>query len=202
MNKLNRTPHCLAALLTAFLTVVAGAAQASSEIEDVLVGESWQTVLVKQITGDEETVRGHLLFTTDIEATGVAFRCEKGKLIALVSAQPLDFKQMLGLRFRGSEDWQVSFSLNGVDEQTEEWVQMYRGRIFMVKKLQTTRQLFELANTEGSFEFTRKYGKPVTVTLPAPDQAVFDEFLNGCQLQEKYLPELHAASGTSPLPRG
>ncbi len=201
MNKPQLSKICCTALLAGLLTAIAAVAQASLETEDVILGKNWQTVLVKQVANGEETVRGRLLFTTDTEATGIAFRCEKGKMFALVSTRPVDFKRMLGLRFRGSEDWQVSFTLNGGDPQNEEWVQMYRGRIFMVKELRTTRQLFELANSQGSFDFTRKYGKPVTVALPAPEPEVFDKFLQDCQLQDKYLPDLQAASKAASPPQ-
>jgi hypothetical protein len=167
-------------------------------VEDDFTGQHWQAVSVKEIDGEEETVRGHLLFTLDSAANGVAFRCEKGKLAALVSSEPVDFRQLLQLRFHGSEDWPVSFSLNGSELRNEDWVQLYRGRIFMVRELQTTRELFNLAYQQGNVEFTRKYGKAVQVSMPPLEPDVFEGFLQSCQLSSKYLPESLPAPGVTP----
>jgi len=151
--------------------------------------EQWRSVKVKTEVNGEEVVRGHMLFTTRTDSAGVAFVCDKGKLIAMFSSEPVDFQQLLDLRFHGSKDWQVRYTLNGSDEKTEDWVQMYRGRIFMVREVATTKQIFQLANTQGQVEFTRRYGKPVTVTMPAPESGTFAEFLQVCALKSKYLPE-------------
>jgi hypothetical protein len=157
-------------------------------VEDDHMGEHWQTVRVKEVVDDEERVRGYLLFTLDSAANGAAFRCEKGKLAALVSSEPVDFKQLLQLRFHGSEDWPVSFSLNGAEQRNEDWVQLYRGKIFMVREIGTTKELFDLARQQGNVEFTRKYGKAVQVNMPPLDAEVFDGFLQSCKLKSKYLP--------------
>jgi len=195
-----KRPYLNSLLLGAYLLVASFAVSTHLAADPALAPEAapdaewqWHLVKVKTEINGEEVVKGHLLFTTDPESVGAAFRCDKGKLIALLSSEPVNFRQLLDLRFHGSEDWQVRYTLNGGDEKTEDWVQMYRGRIFMVRNVETTKEIFRLANSQGTVEFTRKYGKPVSVTMPAPRREVFDEFLQVCALKSDYQPELLAS---------
>lgn len=202
MVKTLNLPIPATVVLAVMLSTLASPLYAGSTrlVEDDQAGEHWQTVSVKEIDDDEEKVRGHLLFTLDSAANGAAFRCDKGRLAALVSTEPVDFRQLLQMRFHGSGDWPVSFSLNGSEVRNEDWVQMYRGKIFMVREPETTKKLFNLAKQQGSVEFTRKYGKAVQVTMPPPEPEVFDGFLQSCKLKSKYLPGLLAAPEPGPSP--
>ena len=149
---------------------------------------AWQITKIAEFKNDKKYSRGLLLYTTGADKMSVAFRCESGKLFAFLAVKPADFKQILQQRSQSPRDREVRFSIDNGAEATENWVQMFSGRIYMVRKISTTLDVFRAATTGATITFTRKYGKTVIIPLPEVDQETFGSFLTNCDLNVQYRP--------------
>lgn len=152
--------------------------------------EAWKVLKISEEKNNEVRNRGHMLFTSDAEHVGAAFRCEKGKLFAYLSTRPLDFEEILDNPFSNSKTREVNFSIGQNQEQTDNWVQMYRGHIYMVTGQDAIRSVFEQAWQGGEVTFKRRYKDPVRVLLPELTGSSVDQFMANCSLKSKYLPQL------------
>ncbi len=149
---------------------------------------TWQIMKLSQQKNNQSVSRGLLMYTTGADKTGAAFRCEGGRLYTFVAVKPADFRKVLQQRSSHPYDREVSFSLNSADEVSEEWVQMFRGQIYMVRKTSTTLDIFRTATTDSIITFTRKYGKTVVIPLPAMERGISRHFLESCELSAAYRP--------------
>lgn len=147
---------------------------------------AWKVVKISQQKSDGSYSRGFLLFTTDTQSTGAAFRCEGGRLYAFVAVKPTNFRNILQQRNSNPSDREVSYKINSGSEITEKWVQMFRGQIYMVREISTTRDIFQATINGATITFTRKYKEPVTIPLPVLDQGVSEVFLESCDLRANY----------------
>ena len=150
----------------------------------------WRVVKISQLWGDNISNRGLLLYTSGADKTGAAFRCENGRLFAFLAVKPADFRKILQRRSPSPSDRKVRFSLDQGKEVEEKWVQMFSGTIYMVREISTTLELFRAAKNGFVITFTRKYGKTVTVSIPALDHTIAGPFLERCNLKKQYRPDM------------
>jgi hypothetical protein len=155
----------------------------------------WVSIKLSQQRDGEKQYRGFMLYTTGAEKTGVAFRCENGQLHTFVAVKPVDFRKILQQRPSKVRNREISFSIDDGAKIVEDWVQMFSGQIYLVRKISTGRDIFKAATLGATISFTRKYGKPATISLPVLDQPVFGPFLESCELKAKYSPQLKLGSG-------
>lgn len=183
MILINRQQTSFGILLSALMfSLTFGAAFTSQANEP----PAWKVIKIFQEKNSEKHSRGMLLYTTGADKTGAAFRCEGGKLFAFMAVKPVDFRNILQQRSNDQRNREVSFRINDADLVTEDWVQLYRGQIYMPREVSTTHDIFRTSTTGATMIFTRKYGKTVTIPLPKLEEATANHFLEICKLKGRY----------------
>lgn len=137
------------------------------------------------VTKEMETL---LLHTVDPDRPGIAFRCEKGRMYVILAVRPADLRKALREGVRRPRDWELSYRLDDGDAVTEDWVSMSNSRLFMARNFASTAAIFNAARDGGTLEVTVKGWDPVTVELPASDDALFDYYVESCDLNADYDP--------------
>ena len=128
------------------------------------------------------------MYTQAEDELGAAFRCNNGKLFAVISTRPLDMKYWMSLPPDNAETKRVSFSVDGGDEKDDQWVSIYHGRMYMATKISSTNTLFRTALTGGTVQFNKRKNQSIEIRLPPGDEYLFDSFLNKCELLERHDP--------------
>ena len=131
------------------------------------------------VTREMETL---LLHTVDPDRPGIAFRCEKGRLYVLLAVRPVDLEKALREGVRRPRDWQLTYRVDGGEAVTEDWVSMSNSRLFMAREFASTATIFRTARNGGALEITVKGWDPVTVEMPESDDALFDYYIESCEL--------------------
>lgn len=168
------------------ICVILGGIETSLADEPV----EWRTIKIAQLWGDNKSDRGFLLYTSGDDKTGAAFRCEEGKLFAFLAVKPADFRGIIQKRSPSPSDREVRFALGDNAELKEKWVQMFSGKIYMVREVSTTLEIFQAVASGVTITFTRKYGKTVSIPIPALEKNISSHFLERCNLKKPYLPEI------------
>ena len=137
------------------------------------------------VTKEMETL---LLHTVDPDRPGIAFRCEKSRLYVILAVRPEDLSKALREGVRRPRNWELTYSIDGGDAVTEDWVSMSNSRLFMAHKFASTAAIFHAARDGGTLEITVKGWDPVTVEIPTSDDELFDYYLESCQLEPDYDP--------------
>ena len=132
----------------------------------------------------KKTNRGYALFTTSDQAPGIAFRCHRRKVYALVSVKPVSFRKLLQEWFRNPAEWQVEYRFDDQKARVESWIWTYEGRVFMSRPGSSTNDLFHAARRGTTLQFQRKHGDPVTIEIPAGEPDRFDSFVETCGLEQ------------------
>jgi len=65
---------------------------------------------------------------------------------------------------------------------------MSNSRLFMARNFASTAAIFNAARDGGTLEVTVKGWDPVTLELPASDDALFDYYVESCDLNADYDP--------------
>ena len=137
---------------------------------------------------DKKAVDTILLYTTDKKVPGAAFRCEKGRLFAILSMRKSDLGKALRDGVRRPRDWPLTVTIGDAPPVTEAWVSMQNGRLVMAHSAETTRALYAAARRGDVVAVKRKEGQDaVVVQMPAADSALFDDYLSACSLNPEYL---------------
>ena len=131
------------------------------------------------VTREMETL---LLHTVDPDRPGIAFRCEKGHLYVLLAVRPVDLEKALREGVRRPRDWQLTYRVDDSEPVTEDWVSMSNSRLFMAREFASTAAIFRAARNGGALEVTVKGWDPVTVEMPESDDALFDYYIESCDL--------------------
>ena len=173
-----------AAVLTGLVTTAAAFGAVASE------APGWRVIDVTKTVNGVETPRGKMLFTTDGERLGAAFRCDAGKLYAFVSVKPVDFSVNLEQRSGRHREKSMSYAIANGESGTEEWVSMFNGKVYKPQYISTTSAMFRAALEGADVTVARHTGaNEVTIDFPQPDRDAFAEFLQGCDLSEKHRPD-------------
>lgn len=189
LRRATRTFAVLAMLVALVLAVsVHAAGEPGANGESDKTDAPWKVIKVKAESGGEISNRGLMLFTTDESQPGAAFRCQNGELFTYLSTRPLNFRAQLDHPFANSRNREVSYRIDGVGEGTGIWVQMYRGRVYLVTEGPTSVGVFETAVRGGEVSFTRKHQEPLSIELPGIGEDTLGDFLAGCDLESRYRP--------------
>ncbi len=150
----------------------------------------WRVIDVTKTVDGVETPRGKMLFTTDGDRLGAAFRCDAGKLYAFVSVKPVDFSEKLTQRSGRARDKSMMYAFEDGNSGTEEWVSMFNGKVYKLQYISTTAAMFEAAMYGSDVTVARHNGSnEVTIDFPQDGGEAFGEFLQGCDLDPKHRPE-------------
>jgi hypothetical protein len=141
------------------------------------------------VTREMETL---LLHTVDPDRPGIAFRCEKGRLYALLAVRPVDLEKALREGVRRPRDWPLTWRVDDGEPVTEDWVSMSNSRLFMAHELASTAAIFRAARDGGVLTIIVKGWDPVTVEIPESDDALFDYYIESCSLDSDYDPNAGA----------
>ena len=141
------------------------------------------------VTREMETL---LLHTVDPDRPGIAFRCEKGRLYVLLTVSPTDLDKALREGVRRPRNWQLTYRVDEGVPVTEDWVSMSNNRLFMAREFASTATIFRAARKGGTLEITVKGRDPVTVEIPESDDALFDYYIESCDLDPDYDPNAGA----------
>jgi hypothetical protein len=133
-----------------------------------------------------------LLHTVDPDRPGIAFRCEKGHLYVLLAVRPVDLEKALREGVRRPRDWQLTYRVDNGEPVTEDWVSMSNNRLFMARDFASTAAIFRVAREGGTLEVTVKGWDPVTVEMPESDDALFDYYIESCNLDQNHDPNAGA----------
>ena len=131
------------------------------------------------VTREMETL---LLHTVDPDRPGVAFRCEKGRLYVLLAVRPVDLEKALREGVRRPRDWPLTYRVDDGEPVSEDWVSMSNSRLFMAREFASTAAIFRAARDGGVLDITVKGWDPVTVEMPESDDALFDYYIESCDL--------------------
>lgn len=137
------------------------------------------------VTKEMETL---LLHTVDPDRPGIAFRCEKGRMYVILAVRPTDLRKALREGVRRPRDWELSYRIDEGEAVTEDWVSMSNSRLFMAHNFASTAAIFHAARDGGTLEVTVKGWDPVTLEVPDSDDALFDYYVESCDLDEEYDP--------------
>jgi len=141
------------------------------------------------VTKEMETL---LLHTVDPDRPGIAFRCEKGRMYAVLALRPADLSKALREGVRRPRDWELTYSIDGGAPVTEDWVSMSNSRLFMAREFASTAAIFHAARDGGTVEITVKGWDPVTIEMPESDDELFDYYVESCKLDPDYDPNAGA----------
>jgi hypothetical protein len=166
-------------LVLAHLLLCASAGAADAIHTD----SNWNLSRMTLSSGGETKSRGFALHTTDSDAPGAAFRCDNGKLYAVLSVKAMDLRRAMSERFRRPRDREVRVRINNGAEFTEPWVSLFGGRMYMARRIATISRLFRAAMDGGHVTLARGRGEPVAIDLPVGDRSTFDTFLRHCELR-------------------
>lgn len=166
-------------LFLAFLLLCASAGAADLVHAD----SNWNLARMTLSSGGESKSRGFVLHTTDSEAPGAAFRCDNGKLYAVLSVKAMDLRRAMSERVRRPRDRDVRVRINNGAEFAEPWVSLFGGRMYMARRIATISELFRAAMDAGHVTIARGRGDPVAIDLPVGDPSTFDTFLRHCELR-------------------
>ncbi|MDH3619536.1 MAG: hypothetical protein OER91_01500 [Gammaproteobacteria bacterium] len=157
----------------------------SADTPDTADGASeWSWARMILVKRGRKYDRGIALYMTNEQSPGVAFRCQRDKLYAVVSVKPVDFNSLLTEWFRNPAEWKVEYRIDGEPLRAETWVWAYRGKVFVSPPGDSVKDLFEAARRGATLKFTRRKGDPVSIDIPAGDPALFDGFISKCGLPE------------------
>jgi hypothetical protein len=182
-------------LLCGLALMLAGASMADEPAEDgywemsdlqlKLRAKNATSAYSMPVTREMETL---LLHTVDPDRPGIAFRCEKGRLYVLLAVRPVDLEKALREGVRRPRDWPLTWRVDDAEPVTEDWVSMSNSRLFMARKFQSTATIFRAARDGGILEITVKGWDPVTIEIPESDDALFDYYIESCELDPDYNP--------------
>ncbi len=141
------------------------------------------------VTKEMETL---LLHTVDPDRPGIAFRCEKGRMYAVLAARPADLSKALREGVRRPRDWELTYRIDDGAPVTEDWVSMSNSRLFMAREFASTAAIFHAARDGGTLEITVKGWDPVTIEMPDSDDELFDYYVESCNLDPDYDPNAGA----------
>lgn len=178
----------------AFLLLCASAGAA----DRVHTDSNWNLARMTFVIGGEAKSRGFALHTTDSKAPGAAFRCDNGKLYAVLSVKAMDLRRALSERVRRPRDRDVRVRINNGAELSEVWVSLFGGRMYMARRIATISALFRAAMDAGNVTIARGRGDPVAIDLPVGDRSTFDTFLRHCELRPANDPMTEAAHAREP----
>jgi len=140
---------------------------------------------------EKKSVETLLMYTTDRKKPGLAFRCEKGRLYGILSVRPANLEKALRDGVRRPRDWTLTVTIGNGQPRSEAWVSMQNGKLVMAHESGTTKELFRAARDADSVSVvTRKGKKPVIIELPAGNEAMFSDYLDRCDLDEEYDPDV------------
>lgn len=129
-----------------------------------------------------------LLHTVDPDKTGIAFRCEKGRLFTTLAVRPSDLRKSLREGVRKPRDWTLTYKIGDGDEVTEDWVSTSSGRLYMAHETASTFAVFRAALNGDPITVTVKGKDPVSIDVPPGDSDLFDAYLDRCALDPEYDP--------------
>lgn len=151
---------------------------------------------------DERSVQSLQLYTSDTSRPGFAFRCEKHRLFAWVSLKPLDLEKTLKKKVVRPRDWPLAVTIGNRDPVEEDWVSMFSGRVYMVRETGTTKDVFLAAVSGVPVDVSVKKRDPVRIEAPAADTSVVKYFLQRCDLDDPYQPDIDLRDAPEKLPPG
>ena len=128
------------------------------------------------------------IYTTADDQLGAAFRCNNGKLFAILSMRPLDIKYWMSLRPGNAETRRVSFAVDGGSDRSDEWISIFHGRLYMSTRISSTNTLYKTALSGGRVQFNKRKNQSVEIELPPGDEFLFDQFLESCELLDRHHP--------------
>lgn len=182
-------------LLCSLALLLAGATMADEPAEDGawemsdlqlrLRAKNATSAYSMPVTREMETL---LLHTVDPSRPGIAFRCEKGRLYVLLAVRPVDLEKKLREGVRRPRDWPLTWRVDDGEPVTEDWVSMSNNRLFMARKSASTATIFRAARDGGTLEITVTGWDTVTVEMPESDDALFDYYIERCELDPGYDP--------------
>ena len=194
MNKktLHATAACIGLAMSAPVIAVADGhedegAWEMTDLELKLRAKNTTSVYSTPVTKEMETL---LLYTVDPDVPGIAFRCEKGRLYVLLSASAMDLGKALREGVRRPRDWEFTYQINDSDPVTEDWVSMSNSRLFMARNFNTTAAIFDASRNGdgGTLKANAKGRDGATITIPESDDALFDLYIESCNLDAEYDP--------------
>jgi hypothetical protein len=184
---------CSLALLLAGVTMADEPAEDGhwemSDLQLKLRAKNATSAYSMPVTREMETL---LLHTVDPGRPGIAFRCEKGRLYVLLAVRPVDLEKALREGVRRPRDWPLTWRVDDGLPVTEDWVSMSNNRLFMARKPASTATIFRAARDGGILEITVKGWDTVTVEMPESDDALFDHYIESCNLD----PDVDPNAGT------
>ena len=139
------------------------------------------------VTKEMETL---LLHTVDPDRPGIAFRCEKGRMYVILAVRPEDLSRALREGVRRPRDWELTYRIDDGAPVTEDWVSMSNNRLFMARKFASTAAIFKAARNGGILAITVKGSDPVTIEIPESDDELFDYYVESCELDPEYDPNV------------
>jgi len=170
-----KTPLVLGLLLLAYATF------ASAGDDGVDQSSLWKVshTFVKRARKKKEAT-GIVLYTAEPDTLDTAFRCQKGRLYAFVAVKPVSMHEaMVNLGWQVKR-WRLKVAIGDGEFRDEIWASVHDGRILMARKRTTSLAIFAAARKGTSIHIDPKYGKDVTIDIPADDSGAFRHFEELC----------------------
>lgn len=140
----------------------------------------WKWAKMTLVDNGDAASKGLVLFTTSDTTPGAAFRCVDGQLYAFLASKPSDMHELVARMTRRPKEWDISLIIGDDDPRDEKWMSLHGGRLYMVISRSTTQELFEVAESGGTFSFTRGRNKTVTFASPNDAGGLFMKFKERC----------------------
>ena len=150
------------------------------------VGE-WRLASFRWIraTGDEYT--GYGIYRGGDKARSIAFRCQDGRLYAIVAARPIVIENYLEDRTQTNRHFKFTVKIGDDEPDTRTWVSMYGGRLFIARGLKLTSRLYRAAAAGRPISIIDRKGEEHRLAQPE-NRELFDDFLSRCALRERNYP--------------
>lgn len=157
-------------------------------------GSGWQASTMSLAYRGKQSARGHVLFTTDTDRAGAAFRCHDGKLYAIFSLDAVPIGRYLVETRSRPKNVEMQVSVDDRVPRTETWVSLFNGKLYMARRISTTSELYRAATLGASIDIGREGRDRVRIDLPGAPRAEFEGFLERCDLDDRHAPWPGAAA--------